>query len=339
MPLEPIPLNDGNKIPSIAYGTGSKMKFHDITQYIEQAIETGFSHIDTAVFYKTEKFVGRAIKESGLARSELFVTTKYFGEVPVQKSVRESLKNLGLHYLDLYLIHQPRIIPNLVKTWKEFEKVQQDGLAKSIGVSNVVDVQQLENLLKFSRIKPAVNQVSPLINAVENVRRKRSFDHNMTDGRIPNNALQIRLHPYNYHDMKPVMDACAKHNIVVEAYSSLSPITTYPGGPVDVPLKAAAQRIGATPTQVVFLWVKAKGAVIVTTTTTKAHMEEYLAVADLPSLTKEEVIAIDTAGAQGPPSDIVTKLRATNTKEKILVALVVMMFGVYGLSMFGRMCQ
>ncbi|GAW01093.1 Aldo ketoreductase [Lentinula edodes] len=307
MPLEPIPLNDGNKIPSIAYGTGSKMKFHDITQYIEQAIETGFSHIDTAVFYKTEKFVGRAIKESGLARSELFVTTKYFGEVPVQKSVRESLKNLGLHYLDLYLIHQPRIIPNLVKTWKEFEKVQQDGLAKSIGVSNVVDVQQLENLIKFSRIKPAVNQ--------------------------------IRLHPYNYHEMKPVMDACAKHNIVVEAYSSLSPITTYPGGPVDVPLKAAAQRIGATPTQVVFLWVKAKGAVIVTTTTTKAHMEEYLAVADLPSLTKEEVIAIDTAGAQGPPSDIVTKLRATNTKEKILVALVVMMFGVYGLSMFGRMCQ
>ncbi|KAJ4472734.1 2,5-diketo-D-gluconic acid reductase [Lentinula lateritia] len=307
MPLEPIPLNDGNKIPSIAYGTGSKMKFHDITQYIEQAIETGFSHIDTAVFYKTEKFVGRAIKESGLARSELFVTTKYFGEVPVQKSVRESLKNLGLHYLDLYLIHQPRIIPNLVETWKEFEKVQQDGLAKSIGVSNVVDVQQLENLIKFSRIKPAVNQ--------------------------------IRLHPYNYRDMKPVMDACAKHNIVVEAYSSLSPITTYPGGPVDVPLKAAAQRIGATPTQVVFLWVKAKGAVIVTTTTTKAHMEEYLAVADLPSLTKEEVIAIDTASAQGPPSDIVTKLRATNTKEKILVALVVMMFGVYGLSMFGRMCQ
>ncbi|KAJ4465804.1 2,5-diketo-D-gluconic acid reductase [Lentinula edodes] len=307
MPLEPIPLNDGNKIPSIAYGTGSKMKFQDITQYIEQAIETGFSHIDTAVFYKTEKYVGRAIKESGLARSELFVTTKYFGEVPVQKSVRESLKNLDLHYLDLYLIHQPRIIPNLVKTWKEFEKVQQDGLAKSIGVSNVVDVQQLENLIKFSRIKPAVNQ--------------------------------IRLHPYNYHDMKPVMDACAKHNIVVEAYSSLSPITTYPGGPVDVPLKAAAQRIGATPTQVVFLWVKAKGAVIVTTTTTKAHMEEYLAVADLPSLTKEEVIAIDTAGAQGPPSDIVTKLRATSTKEKILVALVVMMFGVYGLSMFGRMCQ
>ncbi|KAJ3915547.1 NADP-dependent oxidoreductase domain-containing protein [Lentinula edodes] len=310
MPLEPIPLNDGNKIPSIAYGTGSKMKFHDITQYIEQAIETGFSHIDTAVFYKTEKFVGRAIKESGLARSELFVTTKYFGEVPVQKSVRESLKNLGLHYLDLYLIHQPRIIPNLysvilrLTVYCDTDYVV--GL-RSIGVSNVVDVQQLENLLKFSRIKPAVNQ--------------------------------IRLHPYNYHDMKPVMDACAKHNIVVEAYSSLSPITTYPGGPVDVPLKAAAQRIGATPTQVVFLWVKAKGAVIVTTTTTKAHMEEYLAVAGLPSLTKEEVIAIDTAGAQGPPSDIVTKLRATNTKEKILVALVVMMFGVYGLSMFGRMCQ
>ncbi|KAJ4463235.1 NADP-dependent oxidoreductase domain-containing protein [Lentinula edodes] len=253
MPLEPIPLNDGNKIPSIAYGTGSKMKFQDITQYIEQAIETG------------------SYQGSGLARSELFVTTKYFGEVPFRRVLERSSRK-----------YSKMGWPSTV----------------SIGVSNVVDVQQLENLIKFSRIKPAVNQVNPIT------------------------SVQLSRH-------ETIMDACAKHNIVVEAYSSLSPITTYPGGPVDVPLKAAAQRIGATPTQVVFLWVKAKGAVIVTTTTTKAHMEEYL----------PGVIAIDTAGAQGPPSDIVTKLRATSTKKRFLVALVVMMFGVYGLSMFGRMCQ
>ncbi|KAJ4490160.1 NADP-dependent oxidoreductase domain-containing protein [Lentinula aciculospora] len=298
MPLEPIPLNDGNTIPAIAYGTGSKMKYHDITQYIELAIEMGFSHIDTAVFYQTEEYVGKAIKESGLARSELFITTKYARDVPIQKSVRESLANLGLKYLDLYLIHQPRFIPNLFEAWKEFEKVQQDGLAKSIGVSNVVDVQQLEHLIKVSKVKPAVNQ--------------------------------IQLHPYNYHEMKSILDACAKHNIVVEAYSSLAPITTYPGGPVDAPLKAAANRIGASPTQVVFLWVRAKGAVIVTTTTTKAHMEEYLAVADLPALTDEEVAAIDAAGANGPPSSILTRLRSMNTKEKLLGVMVGIMFLVYG---------
>jgi len=181
--------------------------------------------------------------------------------------------------------------------------VHKDGLAKSIGVSNFVIPQQLEDLIKVANVKPVVNQ--------------------------------IMLHPYNHHEMKPILDLCAKHDIVVEAYSSLAPITTYPGGPVDAPIKTAAKRIGATPTQVVFLWVKAKGAVVVTTTSTKAHMEEYLAVADLPALTAEEVAAIDAAGANGPPSGFITTVRAMGTKEKLLGAVVGTMFLLYGL---GRMC-
>jgi diketogulonate reductase-like aldo/keto reductase len=120
------------QIPAIAYGTGSKMKFQDITQYIEQAIELGFSHIDTAAAYQTEKYVGRALKESGLSRSEFFVTTKYFREVSVQKSIRESLSELGLEYVDLYLIHNPRLLPNVPQVWKELIKVQKDGLAKYV---------------------------------------------------------------------------------------------------------------------------------------------------------------------------------------------------------------
>jgi len=306
MPLEPIQLNDGNKIPAIAYGTGSKLKFQDITQYIEQAIELGFSHIDTADYYETEEYVGKAIKESGLARSELFVTTKYFGlgkSTTVDESIQESLSKLSLRSLDLYLIHQPEYLPNVSEVWKGFEKAQREGLAKSIGVSNLVDPQGLEDLIKGANVKPAVNQ--------------------------------IMLHPYNYHEMKPVLDLCAKHHIVVEAYSSLAPITTYPNGPVDVPIQAAARRTGATPTQVVFLWVRAKGAVIVTTSTNKAHMEEYLAVADLPSLTDEEVAAIDVAGAQGPPSGLTARVRRMDTKEKVLGAVVGTMILFYGL---GRMC-
>ncbi|KAE9408810.1 Aldo/keto reductase, partial [Gymnopus androsaceus JB14] len=264
----------------------------------------GFSHIDTAAYYETEEYVGKAIKESGLAREELFVTTKYSQDTGVQKSVRKSLSNLGISYIDLYLIHNPRLVVNATKTWKEFEQLQKDGLAKSIGVSNFIIAQELEDLIKVSNVKPAVNQ--------------------------------IMLHPYNHHEMKPVLDVCARHNIVVEAYSSLASITTYPGGPVDAPINAAAERIGATPTQVVFLWVKAKGAVIVTTTTTKAHMEEYLAVANLPALTAEEVAAIDAAGAQGPPSKLMTRMRTMNTREKVLGAVVGAMFLVYGL---GRMCH
>lgn len=84
-----------------------------------------------------------------------------------------------------------------------------------------------------------------------------------------------------------------------------------------------------------FLWVKAKGAVIVTTTTSKAHMEEYLAVADLPALTPEEVAAIDAAGAQGPPG-FITRMSMMKTKEKVLGAVAGAMFLVYGL---GRICR
>ncbi|KAF5308974.1 hypothetical protein D9758_018486 [Tetrapyrgos nigripes] len=103
--------------------------------------------------------------------------------------------------------------------------------------------------------------------------------------------------------MKPIINYCQENGIVVEAYSSLAPITTYPGGPVDIPITAAALRLGITPTQVIFLWVRAKGAVIVTTTSSKERMKEYLAVNDLPptSLTHEEIAAIDHAGANGPP--------------------------------------
>ncbi|KAF5333990.1 hypothetical protein D9758_017525 [Tetrapyrgos nigripes] len=103
--------------------------------------------------------------------------------------------------------------------------------------------------------------------------------------------------------MKPIINYCQENGIVVEAYSSLAPITTYPGGPVDIPITAAALRLGITPTQVIFLWVRAKGAVIVTTTSNKERMKEYLAVNDLPptSLTHEEIAAIDHAGANGPP--------------------------------------
>ncbi|KAJ3836792.1 NADP-dependent oxidoreductase domain-containing protein, partial [Lentinula raphanica] len=211
-------------------------------------------------------YVGRAIKESGLARTELFVTTKFLQGLSVQRDIRKSLANLGLQYLDLYLIHQPRLIPNLANTWKEFEKVQQDGLAKGIGVSNLVNVEQLEDLIKVSKVKPAVNQ--------------------------------IQLHPYNYHEMKPIMDACAKHNIVIEAYSSLASYCSY----VDEPLNPAVKRIGASPTQVIFLWIRAKGAVIITTSTTRAHMEEYLAIGDFPALTEDEISSVDNAGANGPPS-------------------------------------
>jgi len=247
-------------------GTGSVMKGKDVTQYVQQALETGFSHIDTAAYYQTEETVGIALRESGLARSDFYITTKFSGG-DIRQSFSNSLNKLGLKHVDLYLIHNPALVSDLEGTWKVFEKIKEKGFSKSIGVSNFT-VDQLQKLSKTSKITPAVNQ--------------------------------ILFHPYNYAETKPLLEYCQKHGIVVEAYSSLTPVTKSPGGPVDAPVAAAAKARGATATQIILLWVRSKGVVIVTTSTSKEHLEEYLAVADLPPLTQEEIDAIDAAGAKGP---------------------------------------
>ncbi|KZT64284.1 Aldo/keto reductase [Daedalea quercina L-15889] len=269
MPFEPVKLNDGNEMPTIAFGTGSKWKGQDVTDYVSEAIEAGFSHIDTAQYYRNEDSVGAAIRQTGLDRSQLFVTTKWSGLTSIRDAIEGSLTQLDLKQVDLYLIHNPIFIKDLEKDWKEFERIKEDGLSRSIGVSNF-NVQLLRSLVKKAHIKPAVNQ--------------------------------ILLHPYNYADNKELLEYCAEQGIVVEAYSSLTPITRYPGGPVDKALQGPAKRLGASPVQIILSWVKAKGVVIVTTSSTREHMEKYLAVGDLPDLTDEEIAAIDAAGAVGPPS-------------------------------------
>ncbi|KAJ6584070.1 NADP-dependent oxidoreductase domain-containing protein [Mycena vulgaris] len=287
MPFGTVTLNDGEKMPIIAYGTGTANRGKDVTALCQLAIDTGFSHIDTAQAYSTESTVGRAIRESGLPRSDLYITSKYqHGEI--QMSVRHSLYQLQLQYLDLYLIHSPTFVPNIEAAWKQFERIKDDGLSKSIGVSNF-NLEQLQTVVKSARILPAVNQIS--------------------------------FNPYNYAQNKDLLAYSAKHGIVTEAYSSLVPITRSPGGSVDAPVAAAAKRLGITPTQVILLWVKAKGVVIVTTSSSKAHLEEYMAVGDLPPLTDEEIAAIDEAGAKGPPSAIVTRGKAASRSPTAIVAL------------------
>jgi len=282
MPFGTIVLNDGNKIPAIAFGTGSNLKGHDVCEYVEQALECGFTHIDAAAYYQNEYTVGTAIKESGLARSDLYITTKY-SRGDIQDSLDTSLTNLGLKQVDLYLIHRPAAVEqDFEGGWKAFEKIKEDGLAKSIGVSNF-NVEQLQTILKTAKIKPAVNQ--------------------------------IEFHPYNYAEQKPLLEFSAKHGIATEAYSSLSPITQMPGGPVDIPIAAAAKRIGATPTQVILSWVRSKGIVVVTTSKTKEHLQEYLAVPDLPPLTEEEILAIEEAGAKGYPFSSLSPYRVSGFRQ------------------------
>ncbi|KAF7293347.1 putative lysine/ornithine N-monooxygenase [Mycena kentingensis (nom. inval.)] len=244
------------------------------------------------------EYVGVAIRESGLARSEIYVTTKYstYSPPPLgpRDALKQSLSSLGLAFADLYLIHHPVNI-DIRKTWGEFEQAKKDGLVKSIGVSNFT-LPQLKSLALSPKttLLPAVNQ--------------------------------IELHPYNYAQHKELIEWSRKMGIVIEAYSSLSSITKYPGGPVDAPVAAAAQRLGITPTQVLLLWVRAKGAVIVTTTSNPKRLEEYLAAGDLPPLPDADVAAIDAAGALGPPN------RAAQ-RSKILAVLLggFLGFGLFSL--------
>jgi len=286
MPFGTVPLNDGKKIPAIAFGTGSIYKRTDVTELVHQALDAGFWHIDTAQGYETEVYVGKVIHESGLARSDLYITTK-FGRGDVQEVFKQSLLNLGLTYVDLYLIHQPTV-PDVDAVWNEFETIKKDGQAKSIGVSNFT-LEQLQSLVKNALVLPAVNQ--------------------------------IELHPYNYAEKKSVLEWAAQHGIVTEAYSSLSSITKFPGGPVDVPVAAAAARLGITPTQVLLSWVRAKGAVIVTTTSSKERLQEYLAVGDLPPLSEADIAAIDKAGAKGPPGILGYSISVLGAKVALKTAV------------------
>ncbi|EIM83189.1 Aldo/keto reductase [Stereum hirsutum FP-91666 SS1] len=255
MTFSNITLNDGAKIPSIAFGTGSVWKGQDVVTYIDQALEAGFSHIDTAAIYKNEDSVGTAIRESGLQRSDLYITTKFDGGI-IRDALLSSLSKIGIKSVDLYLIHFPGVIADgdLEGAWAQMEAVRDEGLAKSIGVSNF-KVADLKRVVKVAKVIPVVNQ--------------------------------IRFHPYNFAEYAELLEYSAQYGIVTEAYGSLAPITTFPNGPLSPLLSTIAKRLStdekvqATPAQVIFKWVQSKGAVIVTTSGKKERLEEYLAVESL----------------------------------------------------------
>jgi len=269
MPWEIKKFNDGNEIPGIGFGTW-KIPVGDTTvDQVDQAITVGFSHVDTAQSYRNEHEAGKAIRQSGLGREEIFITTKYSGlnGLDIETSIRDSLKNLGVRYIDLYLIHHPRLaVPDIPTAWSEMEGLKNAGLVKSIGISNF-SVKDTQVLLASAKIPPAVNQ--------------------------------IMLQPYNYAAQKSLLELSAEKGIVIEAYSPLLPVTTYPGGPVDGPIDAAAKRLGVTNDQVLLAWAKAKGVVVLTSSSKKARLEGYINAGDLV-LTDDEIAAIEEAGAKGP---------------------------------------
>ena len=165
-----VVLNNGVKMPWLGLGVWKTNDGNEVISAVESALKAGYRSIDTASAYYNEKGVGEAIKQSGLARNELFVTTKLWnanqGYDSTLKAFEESRRLLGLEYLDLYLIHWP-VKGKYKETWRAFEKLYKEGVVRAIGVSNF-HVQQLEDLLSSSTIVPMVNQVEfhPLLTQV-----------------------------------------------------------------------------------------------------------------------------------------------------------------------------
>ncbi|MDP4688365.1 MAG: aldo/keto reductase, partial [Pontimonas sp.] len=157
-----LTLNNGDQIPQLGLGV-FKVDDDVCEQIVLDALEVGYRHIDTAMIYRNEAAVGRAIAKSGIARDELFVTTKLWnsdqGTQATPQALNLSLELLGLEYVDLYLIHWPAPLRDeYVETWLALEELHHQGLAKAIGVSNF-EPEHLERLLEEGSIVPAINQV------------------------------------------------------------------------------------------------------------------------------------------------------------------------------------
>ena len=166
-------LNNGIQIPKIAFGTW-QISNADVTDAVKSALSLGYKHIDTASAYENESGVGLALKESGIERDKIFITTKIPAEVKTYEKAKEiitsSLKKLDAGYIDLMLIHSPKPWPELfagsdktyyeenLAVWKAMEEAVDEGKIKSIGVSNF-EINDIQNILEHCRIKPVVNQI------------------------------------------------------------------------------------------------------------------------------------------------------------------------------------
>ena len=273
MTLAPlIELNDGNRIPQLGLGTWP-LDDEQVANAVVQAVEAGYRHIDTAVKYGNERGVGNGIRASGLDRSELFVTTKLDGEFQghdrALAGLEGSLQRLGLDYVDLLLIHWP--LPargEYVSTWKTFQRLQADGKARSIGVSNFKPAH-LERLMAETDVVPAVNQIqlSPAI---------------------------TRTAEREFH---------ARHGIVTESYS---PLGGSGAGLLGAPILARlAEKHGKTPGQLVLRWHIQNGLVTIPKTASPERMTENLDVFDfaLDPQDLAELSVLDEGPGAGNDSD------------------------------------
>jgi 2,5-diketo-D-gluconate reductase A len=270
-----IDLNDGHAIPQLGFGV-FQIPPKDTAQAVSVALDTGYRHIDTAQMYGNEQGVGEAVRDSGLDRADVFITSKlnngFHRPDEARRAFAQTLDELGTEYVDLFLIHWP--LPTLydgdyVSTWKTLEEFRHDGRARSIGVSNF-QVAHLERLAAECDVVPAVNQ--------------------------------IELHPYFGNSE---VDAYGRaHGIATEGWAPIAQ-----GKVLDDPvLNEIGDRLGKSPAQVALRWHIERGNIVFPKSTTPARIKENFDLFDfqLEPGDVEKIDALDRGeeGRDGPNPDV-----------------------------------
>jgi len=227
-------LADGNQLPMLGLGVWQVPDGPACVNAVRWALELGYRHIDTAQAYGNEGSVGRALRDSGVPREDVFITTKFYpGHRDPMAEAERSLERLGVDRVDLYLIHWPR--GGATWAWPGMERARERGLARSIGVSNF-SVGELDEVVAAGTVVPAVNQ--------------------------------IQFSPVQYR--RALLEACERLGIAPEAYSPLGTGRHLK----DKSVRRIADRLGRTPAQVLLRWCVQRGIPVIPKSTHRERIEE-----------------------------------------------------------------
>jgi len=233
-------LADGNQMPMLGLGVWQVPNGPECVNAVRWALDLGYRHIDTAQAYGNEESVGKALRDSGVPRDDVFITTKFYpGRKDPVAEAEQSLQRLGVDQVDLYLVHWPQGGP--VRAWPGMERARELGSARSVGVSNF-SAGELEEVIGAGTIPPAVNQVQ--------------FS-----------SLQYR---------RGLLDACQRRSVVLEAYSPLGTGRHLSNETVN----GVAERVGRTPAQVLLRWCLQHDLPVISKSTHRERIQENAQIFD-----------------------------------------------------------
>jgi 2,5-diketo-D-gluconate reductase A len=253
-------LADGSEMPLLGLGVWQVPDGPEAENAVRWALELGYRHIDTAQAYGNEASVGRALRDSGVPRDEVFVATKFYPRSKSRDPLAEaerSVERLGLEQVDLYLIHWPEGGPTWA--WPGMQQAHERGLARAIGVSNF-DTREIDALLAEAEVRPVVNQ--------------------------------IQFSPFRYR--RALLEACEANDIVLEAYSPL----THGRDLGDARVAQIAERHGRTPAQVLLRWGVQRGLPVIPKSSRRERIEENAQIFDF-ELSDEDMAALDELDETG----------------------------------------